>query len=66
MIPNCDPRDNFFYPTLTFVMDSYNALSLTISCPDENICMIFLLPFVVLMHTLFALSLALSCPGELP
>ena len=24
MMPNCDPRDGFFYPTLTLMIDSYN------------------------------------------
>ena len=23
MMPNCDPRDRFFYPTLTLLIDSY-------------------------------------------
>ena len=24
VMPNCDPRDRFFFPTLTLVMNSYN------------------------------------------
>ena len=27
MMPNGDPRDRFFYPTLTLMIDSYNLLA---------------------------------------
>ena len=29
MMPNGDPQDVFFYPTLTFMIDSYNIQEIT-------------------------------------
>ena len=31
MMPNGDPRDGFFYPTLTLMIDSYNKFAINVN-----------------------------------
>ena len=38
VMPNCDPQDGFFYPTLTLMIDSY-SLSVSLSCQYQQINM---------------------------
>ena len=47
-MPNSDPRDGFFYPTLTILIDSYNSCLFSVM-PDLNFFkLLLLLPLLVL------------------
>ena len=39
MMPNSDPQDGFFYPTLTLMIDSYNVAHILRANYAETLCL---------------------------